>query len=103
MHDQNGIFSYSPNYDLVGLILTQAAPASNIGNASQPVRKLDNTRYSYAGRSYGVGSSVGLVDKNFVQNTTKGYTYNEIGYLTQVQCIVDSTSDWAISGAEGEF
>ena len=100
VHNPNGIFTYSPNYDLVGLILTQAASASNIGNATQPVRKLDNTRYSYVGRSYGVGSSVGLVDESFAQNTTRGYTYKENGYLTQVQCIVNSTSDWAISDAE---
>lgn len=103
IHNPNGIFSYSPNYNLVGLILTQAASASDIGNATQPVRKLDNTRYSYAGRSYGIGSSVGLVDESFAQNTTRGYTYNETGYLTQVQCIVNSTSDWAISDAEDGF
>jgi len=100
VHNRSGIFSYSPNYDLVGLILTQAASASNIGNATQPVRKLDNTRYSYVGRSYGIGSSVGLVDESFAQNTTRGYTYNETGYLTQVQCIVNSTSLWAISGED---
>lgn len=99
-HMPNGIFSYSPNYDLLGLILTQAASASNIGNATQPIiRKLDNTRYSYVGRSYGVGSSVGLVDESFAQNTTQGYKYNENGYSTHVQCVFNRTSDWTISDA----
>ncbi|MCJ1457310.1 hypothetical protein MMC28_007677 [Mycoblastus sanguinarius] len=55
------------------------------------------------GRSYGVGSSVGLVDETFAQNTTRGYTYNENGYLTQVQCVVNSTSNWTISGPEVYF
>lgn len=103
IHDPYGIFSYSPNFDLVGQILTQAASASNTGNASQPVRKLDNTRYTYVGRSYGVGSSVGITDQSFTPNTTRGYTYNENGYLTQVQCIVNKTSDWAISEPEVRF
>lgn len=96
VHTSQGIFSYSPNYDFSPLILTQAASASTIGNASQPISKLDNTRYSYVGRSHGVGSSVGLVDESFVQNATKGFTYQENGYLTNVQCIVNSSSDWLI-------
>lgn len=59
------------------LILTQAASASNniIGNAVQPVRKSNNIRYSYVGRSYDVGSSVDLVDESFAHNTIQEYTH----------------------------
>ena len=95
--DPRGVFSYSPNYDFLGIILTQAASASSINGTTPILRKLDNTRYSYLGRSYGVGSPVGLVDQAFSHNTTQNYTYNEIGYDTRVHCAVNSTSNWTIS------
>ena len=60
---------------------------------------MDNTRYSYVGRSYGIGSSVGLVDEAFSHNITQNYTYNEIGYDSWVHCAVNSTSDWTLSSA----
>ena len=91
-----GVFSYSPNYDLLGVILTQAASASSLNTTTPTFRKLDNTRYSYTGRSYGVGSSVGLVDGGFASNNTQRYTYSETGYSTHAHCIVNSTSDWKI-------
>lgn len=87
-----GIFTYSPNYDLLSLILNQ--PTS--GNVSQIHKKPDNTRYSFSGRSYGVGSSVGLVDKDVIDsnNLTLGYNYTEIGYRTQVTCAINPSSNW---------
>lgn len=70
--------------------------------------------WTYRGRSYGVGSSQGLVT---VQNIPHdyallGYTYNETGYLTSVQCErndsstltfelsehVDNVDIWEITG-----
>lgn len=98
-----GMFANSPNYDLVDQISTQAASASGTSNVTQPNRKFDNSRYLYAGRSYGVDSSVGLADEVFVQNTTQRYGSNEYGYLTQVQSIRNNTSDWAIHETEYEF
>ena len=35
-----GVFSYSPNYDLLGIILTQAASASNISDSPQVLEKI---------------------------------------------------------------
>ena len=91
----DGVFTYSPNYDLIGLILNQ--PPS--GNISQVHKKLDNTKYSYVGRSYGVGSSVGLMDKDLSHNNnmTLGFNYTEIGFNTTVSCGVDPSSDWHIA------
>ena len=91
----SGVFSYSPNYDFIGLILNQAASSNNVTEAH---KKLDNSRYSYMGRSYGVGSSVGLADQHheLSKNTTPGYNYRENGYLTGVSCIVNNTSNWKL-------
>ena len=94
-----GVFSYSPNYDLLGVILTQAGSASSFNNTTPTFRKLDNTRYTYTGRSYGVGSSVGLADGGFASNNTQGYTYSETGYSTHAHCTVNTTSDWKIENA----
>jgi hypothetical protein len=91
-------FTYSPNYDLQGLVLNDAASATSIGNLTRAHRKLDNTGYSYAGRSYGVASSVGLVDQTGNTTAILDYRYNETGYLSDVSCIVNSTSDWALYG-----
>jgi len=93
-----GVFSYSPNYDMIGLIRNEAASATKSNNGSQAHKKPDNTRYSFTGRSFGVGSSAGLVDQGLSRNTTLSYNYNETGHLTQASCIVNVTSDWRISG-----
>ena len=45
------IFTYSSNYDLQEIIFNDAASAININNLTRVHRKLDNTEYSYAGRS----------------------------------------------------
>jgi hypothetical protein len=92
------VFTYSPNYDLQGLILNDAASATSVGNLNRTHRKLDNTGYSYIGRSYGIASSVGLVDQTLNTTEILGYRYNETGYLFRVSCIVNTTSDWALYG-----
>ena len=92
------IFTYSPNYDLQGLLLNNAASATYVGNVTRAHSKIDNTGYSYSGRSYGVASSVGLMDR--FKNSTRvlGYQYDEAGYTSNASCIVNATSDWAIAG-----
>lgn len=91
-----GVFSYSPNYHFPGLILNHAASATSYHNASQPYKKSGNSQYSYIGRSYGVASSVGLVDLDWNNNTVLGYSFEETGYNTTVSCKFDDTSDWMI-------
>ena len=92
------VFTYSPNYNLQGLILNDAVSATRPDNVTRIHRKLDNTGYSYTGRSYGVASSVGLVDQTVSTTAILSYQYNESGYLSNVSCIVNATSDWALSG-----
>ena len=92
------VFTYSPNYDLQGLMLNDAASSSNIGNKTRVHRKLDNTGYSFFGRSYGIGASVGLVDQAKNATVILGYQFNETGYLSDVKCVVNATSNWALTG-----
>ncbi|KAK8044241.1 oxidoreductase [Apiospora rasikravindrae] len=60
------------------------------GIAPQP--KLDRTGYTYTTRSYGVGSSVGLVDS--FQPTPKGYRYSEMGVHATVECLYNYSSQY---------
>ncbi|KAL8792318.1 MAG: hypothetical protein Q9195_005109 [Heterodermia aff. obscurata] len=96
IHNPLGVFSYSPNYDLEGLIVNQAGSATSYRNASQLQKKLDNSVYLYKGRSYGVGSSVGLTDQQMNSDLVLGYRYLETGYVTTVSCIHNETSGWKL-------
>ena len=96
IHNPLGVFTYSPNYELEGLIVNQAGSATSYRNASQLQKKLDNTVYSYKGRSYGVGSSAGLTDQAWSSNLVLGYRYLETGYATTVSCKYNDTSGWKL-------
>lgn len=87
-----GSFSFYPAYPLGGVILNTA---TDIGYNQTHV-KHDRSRFSYSGRSYGVGSSVGLAGALLEESDLQHYTYSEVGYDTQVRCIVNATSAWQI-------
>lgn len=61
MQNAFGTFSYSPTRDIAGLILTNSRSASTRDVSPQVHSKNDNSGFQYHGRSYGVGTSFGLV------------------------------------------
>ena len=76
-----------------GNILSSAANANGLNNLSHPHAKFDNTRYTYSGRSYGVGATVGLGDLAITRDPlATQYNYQEIGYSTQVSCIYNMSN-----------
>lgn len=91
-----------------GRILNKASSATSQVADTVPVHeKFDNSRYSFNGRSYGVGSSVGLPavhlrraqsEAGDVYNMTNlaHFSYEEVGYKTEVSCMVNDTSAWNI-------
>ena len=97
IRNDKGTFTCSPNYDLQDLILNAAASATSRDGTAQNHSKIDNSRYSYTGRSYGVGASVGLVDDLLNSSKVLSYSYIETGYRAQVSCIMNTTSNWTIS------
>ena len=80
---------YTPNR-LLASISTASTPTGAIRNST----KNDNTQFAYIGRSYGMGSSVGLVPLFTVQSSplVDNYTYTEYGYNTSVTCIYNTRS-----------
>lgn len=80
-----------PNYQASLLESAREASSSDgLRNHSKP----DNAMWTYRGRSYGVGSSQGLVTVQNIphDHALLGYTYNETGYLTSVQCVRNDSS-----------
>jgi hypothetical protein len=78
LRTQKGFFTYSVGQQQSGQLLASAAQASSAGTGLHLHRKLDNTQYSYKGRSYGVGSPVGLLDQAICDDPqVAGYKYHE--------------------------
>ncbi|KAF1950982.1 hypothetical protein CC80DRAFT_576383 [Byssothecium circinans] len=102
--NQKGFFTYSPGQHLIGPLLSSAAAASSVGIKKQVHPKIDNTQFSYRGRSYGVGAPVGLMDQMISSNfQAAGYVYQEAGYLINVSCVYNLTSNFVLSGPVNEW
>ncbi|KAJ7198998.1 hypothetical protein GGX14DRAFT_401629 [Mycena pura] len=96
--NENGVFSFTPAAILHGPILNSASAAASVGPV-QVHAKIDNSRLSYIGRSYGVGASAGLdniVLEGEGQRTSFLYMYREPGYMTDVNCWRNESSGWGV-------
>lgn len=95
--NRKGSFSYLPLQHRLGYLITDGSRASSVDEQPQSYAKNDNSNYTFIGRSYGVGSSVGLTDDTIqTTNRTSGYQYLETGYYTMVECIYNSSSQWGL-------
>ncbi|KPM44594.1 hypothetical protein AK830_g1969 [Neonectria ditissima] len=85
-----GIFTFVAWKTKAGLLLNSVEQASARDSSTPHYRKLDNTGFTYHGRSYGVASAVGLVESKRTDNTKQAtllnYTFLEDGYLSNVSC-----------------
>ncbi|KAF2009225.1 hypothetical protein BU24DRAFT_85234 [Aaosphaeria arxii CBS 175.79] len=101
LRNNKGFFTYSVGIGHLGSLLSSAASASSL-NSVHP--KLDNTQFSYRGRSYGVGAPAGLTDSRISSNRqVAGYIYQEEGYLTNISCIYNATTDFTLKGPMGDW
>lgn len=97
----DGYFTFSVGVGLLGSLLASAASASPVDGGIRIHNKLDNTRYTYNGRSYSAGSSAGLLDQSVLDiPRATNYTYSEIGLSTIVSCIHNSSSEFILSDGE---
>lgn len=81
-----------------GLILNSIRSASAVNESVPRYSKLDNTGYTFLGRSYGVASGVGLAQNptpkiSSYSGTLLSYTYQDSGYVATVTCSYNETSD----------
>ena len=100
VQDQRGFVPSCPVPALQPLLLLSARTATPMDGSPRLHAKFDNSEWTYIGRSYGVGSSVALASPQLSQraivNGTGKYHYLEDGYLSNVTCIKNSTSAFAI-------
>lgn len=94
--NKKGQFSYLPLQDRLGYLLTDGSVASSVDWRPAEHTKNDNSNFTYIGRSYGVGSSVGLADDAIVKKGTVAYAYAEHGYYTSVECIRNASSGFKL-------
>lgn len=98
LQNTKGRFSYSVGLQLLGNLLSSASSATPTDGRTRQHRKMDNSKYTYIGRSYGIGSTAGLVDELIEDNNLAiSYSYQEDGYKTNVDCLYNKTSDFRIS------
>lgn len=98
-----GTFAYNVGEFFLGPLLYSASTATTVDGSVRQHAKLDFSRFSFMGRSYGIGSSVGLLDDNILQNPlATQYTFQEEGYNPVVKCIYNASSEFFLDDNTGE-
>ncbi|RFU80043.1 hypothetical protein TARUN_2161 [Trichoderma arundinaceum] len=93
-----GRFSYSVGNQLLGSLLGSASSATPIDGSPRVHEKMDKSKLTYIGRSYGIGSSAGLVDGDILgNNLALGYAFQETGYNADIKCIYNASSEFTLS------
>ncbi|KAF6810589.1 hypothetical protein CSOJ01_06268 [Colletotrichum sojae] len=96
---KNGIFSYSVATSFLNSLVASASSLSDLPDViTRKHPKLDSTQFSYEGRSYGVGSSVGILDDSLKQlPSARTYSFQEVGYMSYVDCQYNKSMDFRIA------
>ena len=94
INDARGLVPSCPVPTLQGLLLLSASSATSLDGWPRKHSKLDNPKWEYKGRSYGIGSSVDQLNERIFDDRLLRYSYTEFGYNAKVSCIQNSTSDF---------
>ena len=93
-----GVFSYNPVGHRLGILLNDGSSASTQDGSIPLFKKNDNSNFTYQGRSYGVASSVGLVDSLAKEkDNINHFNYTETGYKGDISCFHNATSNFVIT------
>ena len=94
VNDKRGLVPSCPVPTLQGLLLLSASSATTLDGGPRNHSKLDNSNMEFVGRSFGAGSSVGISDERIGDDRVLYYNYTESGYVANVSCIKNRTSDF---------
>ncbi|KAF5662036.1 hypothetical protein FCIRC_11641 [Fusarium circinatum] len=90
-----GTFSFVNWKARTGLLANSVSQASSRNFSTPAYQKLDGTGYFYHGRSYGVGSAVGLLEPTYSDDSNaiiRGYSFVEDGYCANISCHYNRSS-----------
>ncbi|KAF8852452.1 hypothetical protein BDZ45DRAFT_716973 [Acephala macrosclerotiorum] len=92
-----GVFAYNVGETYLGSLLHSASTATTVDGSVRDHVKYDFSRFTYHGRSYGVGASVGLLDDELLSNPlATWYSFQENGYFPTVECIYNTSSAYVL-------
>ncbi|KAK4956234.1 hypothetical protein LTR10_005755 [Elasticomyces elasticus] len=94
-----GLITSCPVPALQGALLSTASSATAINGTVRRHAKIDSSDWSYLGRSYGLGSSLGLT-KVQSEGTVLAVSYTEYGFAADVHCIFNSSSAYSLEFLE---
>jgi hypothetical protein len=86
-----GTFTFSPAKQFSGFIIDNARNTMTPSGQVSSHPKLDRTGYTYATRSFGVGSGAGLLESFDIPPIY--YEYRELGLRTSANCIYNDSAD----------
>jgi hypothetical protein len=88
-----GTFTYGTIRSRYSYFINDGSNAFSVDGGPAIMRKGDNTNYTYYGRSYGVGSSVGINDTHLgTSQQLLYYSYSENGYQSLWSCEYNTSS-----------
>ena len=93
---ESGYIASCPVPALQGAILNSAGSATTLTGGHRNYSKIDNPEWVYHGRSYGLGSSHGIIytgGASLPYGLLK-YNYTEAGYEANVTVLINSTSNY---------
>ena len=89
---------------MLGSLAASAASATTVDGGVRQHTEFDNTRYTYNGRSYGIGASAGLADSSIMDDPLAlSYMFQENGLRADVECIYNSSTQFVITSGEDTF
>ncbi|KAH7144826.1 hypothetical protein DER46DRAFT_672520 [Fusarium sp. MPI-SDFR-AT-0072] len=98
-----GTFSYVNWKARTGLLANSVSQASSRNFSTPAYQKLDGTGYFYHGRSYGVGSAIGLLQPTYSGDPNaiiRRYSFVEDGYYANVSCHYNKSSQLSFAKSD---
>ncbi len=92
-----GLMTTCPVPTLHGSLLSTLSSATTANNTFRSHAKIDSTEWSYLGRSYGVGSSLGLSRPSYAGGIVDAISYTEYGYVSRSECIFNRSSAYTLT------